>query len=200
MNPTRFDSGDPTSVSADVWALWGRGGGSDTRSRATEVEIGRVLGGYLDGTPPIVARDAAGKPFLRDVDGLSVSVAHAAHMTLVAISRDGDVGVDVEHRTRKGLRSLPAYALGEGERAELRRVPATVREEAFLTYWVRKEAILKAAGVGLGVEPNLIEVSPPWEAPSVRLVPERLGPAHAWVLLDLDLPGCAAAVAICHST
>lgn len=159
-------------------------------------EVGSVLAHCLGTAALRVARDRRGKPYVEDVAGLRFSVSRSSDVTLVAVSRDGEVGVDVERRVARGLRSLPAHALSDGERDTLAGCPEDAKADAFLTYWVRKEAVLKAAGVGLGVEPRLVEVSAPTDGPVVRAVPDALGPASGWTLVDLDLPGYAAAVAV----
>ena len=155
-----------------------------------------MLQHYLRTSKLRVARDHRGKPYLEEADGLRFNLSRSGGVTLVAVSREADVGVDLERRVERGLRSLPAHALCDREREVLDRLPEGERADAFLTYWVRKEAVLKAAGVGLGLEPNRIEVSAPSESPAVRVVPDTIGPADAWTLVDLDVPGCAAAVAI----
>ena len=191
---------EPASSGTDVWVMRRRSCGSNPGSRDTEAEVGRVLDGYLDGASTILARDARGKPYLEGVDRLWVSIAHSRSVALLAVSCDADVGVDIEQSQDRGLRSLLAQALGDDERAALELLPAADRAQAFLTYWVRKEAILKAAGVGLAVDPSLIEVSAPWDEPAIHVLPGALGPRSEWTLLDLDMPGYAAAVAVRQSS
>ncbi|GAA4982876.1 4'-phosphopantetheinyl transferase family protein [Kineococcus glutinatus] len=87
-----------------------------------------------------------GRPTLPGT-GLSVSLSHAGRRVVVALSRDGDVGVDVERRT-----GLDAAALAG----------ALAPQEAAgdpLRLWVRKEAVLKATGEGLTVEPREVVVA-----------------------------------------
>jgi 4'-phosphopantetheinyl transferase len=159
-------------------------------------EVGSVLKCYLPDAALQVTRGSRGKPYLEDADGLRFNIARSAGVTLVAVSREAEVGVDVERRRERGLRSLPDHALSGDEQDALGRLPEAARADAFLTYWVRKEAVLKAASVGLGVEPNLVEVSAPADDPVVRALPDTLGPIDAWTLVDLDVPGYAAAVAV----
>jgi len=95
---------------------------------------------------------ANGKPAL-DGDGrLSFNLSHADDLMLVAISHDAEVGVDVER-----LRPLPEMADLAPEfltRAELDRLALVDEAERLVTLyriWTRKEAWLKARGVGLSV-------------------------------------------------
>lgn len=163
---------------------------------AVRRNVAGLVAQILPASTWLLKRDHGGAPYLDGSDDHHVSLAYSAGVTLVAVSRGAKVGVDVERRFDRGVRALPAHALDESEHITLNRLPETARDEAFLTYWVRKEAILKAEGVGLGVEPRRIRVSAPGESAAVHLVPDSIGPASAWTLLDLDVPGCAAAVAV----
>jgi phosphopantetheinyl transferase len=56
---------------------------------------------------------------------------------------------------------------------------------------VRKEAVLKATGDGLRMDPRALRLTPPWEPPAV------VGPSPAAQLRDLSLlPELAATVAL----
>ncbi|MFD2339986.1 4-phosphopantetheinyl transferase [Clavibacter tessellarius] len=76
-----------------------------------------------------------GRPVLggsRALDGLHASVAHAGDAVVVAVSTDGPIGIDAEPRGRE---APPGTTLGE---------------------WVRIEAVLKADGRGLRVDPSRV--------------------------------------------
>ncbi|MDA3804199.1 4-phosphopantetheinyl transferase [Clavibacter sp. CT19] len=76
-----------------------------------------------------------GRPVLggsRALDGLHASVAHAGDAVVVAVSADGPIGIDAEPR---GRATPPGMTLGR---------------------WVRIEAVLKADGRGLRVEPERV--------------------------------------------
>ena len=161
---------------------------------ATSRPIETILARYLRTTSPSVTlrRSSTGKP---EVDGSShrVSLAHSGDVALVAVARERDVGVDVE-RPRVGADtwSLISHALTERERASLDAFPATERSAAFLSIWTRKEALLKAVGAGLSLDPQLIEL----DGCAIVAVPPELGRADDWTLVDLPVPGYAAALAL----
>ena len=88
---------------------------------------------------------------MTDVPDLHVSLSRAAGVSVVAVSRSGPVGVDVEVVARAGFDGFDGVVLAPGERA-------TTPEQRART-WTRKEAVLKAAGLGLTVDPRLVDVS-----------------------------------------
>lgn len=121
-----------------------------------------------------------------------ISIAHTLDLTLVAVALGVDVGVDVERLDR----SVTDWALWEQTltAGEASRLPTdrVARNAMLLRSWVLREALLKAAGLGLAVEPGAIELAPDGE---LVALPPVLGAVAEWALVDLPVPGCAAAVA-----
>lgn len=114
-----------------------------------------------------------GKPRLAGADaGLRFSVAHSGEWVAVAVVRGAPVGVDVE-RVTPGLdvEALASEVLGDDERDALDRLAARDRPRGLLTYWTRKEALLKATGDGLRVAMRGVAVSGPDDPPSLRRWP-----------------------------
>lgn len=171
-----------------VWTVPRRGDGDS---------VMRVLSSYrgCGEGPPVVAR-GAGKPGLGGWGGdLRFSVAHTSGVVVVAVARGREVGVDVERLGRSPWLSLPPRVLTPRELASLEGLTVTPAD-AFLRLWTRKEALLKAAGVGLALDPLLVEVSGAGEPAAILDLPPSIGPAARFRLVDLDLPGCAAALAV----
>lgn len=129
------------------------------------------------------------------------NVAHSGDLAVFAFTRSLDVGVDVELlRPVTNLPEVVELALAPSEAADLQSVPAGDRTSAFLACWTRKEAYLKARGIGLG--------SPRDVAVTVRPgVPERLlsvqgAPAEPtrWELTSFEpAPGYVGAVAVARA-
>lgn len=119
-----------------------------------------VLGAALDRDPAGLAFGAGphGKPYLTDAP-VEFSISHSGELVAVALCADTPVGVDVERIT--ALAEPPLPVLSERERAAFDRVPGPERAVAFTSYWVRKEAVLKATGEGLRVDPARLTVSAP---------------------------------------
>ncbi|MFF1506934.1 4'-phosphopantetheinyl transferase family protein [Streptomyces sp. NPDC058326] len=158
--------------------------------------------GYL-GLPPrhieVVARcpDCSrnhGKPELPGT-GLQVSVSHSGDRVGVAVTRAGAVGIDVEEiSTAVSPAELLPHVIGPLEP----RTPAHATASGFHRMWTRKEAVLKATGLGLRVPLSEIGVSAPDEEPRVLFLGGPAArPAEDFVLADLEAGGgCAAAVAV----
>ena len=145
-----------------------------------------------DGRPPAHDRDAYGRRIAAR-DELSLSISHTDGVVAVAIGSNCRSGIDVETIRERGLLRLPDHALTKCERHHLSCVDDALRLTTFLKYWTRKEALLKAAGVGLAVEPNLIEL--PAVGTGVIAVAEELGPADRWFATNIEVRGCVGAVA-----
>jgi 4'-phosphopantetheinyl transferase len=158
--------------------------------RPIEAVLARYLG--LSQSSVVLWRSRAGKPELHD-SALRVSLAHSGDVALVAVASRREVGVDVEPlRAGTETWSLSSHALTDAERAQLDALPTSRRSEAFLWMWTRKEALLKAVGVGLAVDPRLIEL----EGQTIVAAPPELGRARDWTLADVPLSGHAAALAL----
>jgi 4'-phosphopantetheinyl transferase len=94
-----------------------------------------------------------GKPELPAAAAVALrfNISHSGSIALYAFALGVEVGVDVESigRRRDEL-VLAERALGHAEAERLRALDPARREREFLRSWVRHEAGLKCAGVGLG--------------------------------------------------
>jgi 4'-phosphopantetheinyl transferase len=108
-----------------------------------------------------LAVDARGKPrIVAPRPDVAYSVSHTGSLTAVAVMRAGFLGVDIEQpRPLPELAELAAVTLSANERAFLERVPAGARAARFLALWTRKEACLKALGLGVTVDLARMEVA-----------------------------------------
>ncbi|MBK8231193.1 MAG: 4'-phosphopantetheinyl transferase superfamily protein [Candidatus Eisenbacteria bacterium] len=85
------------------------------------------------------------------VPSLAWNLTDSDDLALLAVTRDAGVGVDLESvRGIAELEALVASHFSPAEQAEFAALPAESRLTAFYLGWTRKEAWLKAQGVGLG--------------------------------------------------
>jgi 4'-phosphopantetheinyl transferase len=99
-----------------------------------------------------------GKPQLADsVNGqfLHFNVSHSDWLALIAVSRDFEVGVDIERiRAVETKEPLVTQFFSPEELREWFALPASRRAEMFFDHWTRTEAFLKFNGEGIGDFPN----------------------------------------------
>ena len=87
------------------------------------------------------------------------SLSRSAGLAAVAISATGEVGVDIEAvRPISNLEELAGRCMSDSELAEYRAGPPDRALEFFFHLWTCKEAVLKAAGVGLSLDPRSIHI------------------------------------------
>ena len=128
--------------------------------RARQVMRGLVAA-YLgtDAASTEIAYGMQGKPHVDARFGLSFNLSHSGDHGLIAFARGVEVGVDIEEiQPLPGLRTLAATVMSPKELEALRVLPDAAITVPFLTCWTRKEACLKAIGVGLAVEPRTFTV------------------------------------------
>ncbi|MGK2949883.1 MAG: 4'-phosphopantetheinyl transferase family protein [Acidimicrobiales bacterium] len=104
---------------------------------------------------PVIAEPAA--------PGLHLSLAHAGQLVVVALAGQ-PVGVDVEPSGAASL-DVASLALSPREHQHLLQLPEARQADVLTRWWVRKEAVVKAAGLGLTVDLGTVEVTPPPGAP-----------------------------------
>ena len=159
-----------------------------------------ALGCLLRRAPTQVAlgRDLLGRPCLPG-DELHTSLSHADAAVAVAVSR-GPVGVDLELATRASqMPGIAERVLHPVEAAAFAGLPEAQRAEALLALWVRKEALLKAAGIGLAREMDSFQAPvdeaiamPAAEGPDgADVVIHMLDIGPDWMAAIAGLPGLA---------
>jgi 4'-phosphopantetheinyl transferase len=167
------------------------------------VALRRLLAGYL-GIEPASVRIVSGprgKPELAPSvsSWLRFNMSRSYGLAVFAVGGDRELGVDVERvRTHMDLQPLVDRVLSVAERGALDQFAPEARRRAFLRYWTRKEACLKALGVGLAVAPHKLDVTNDRVKPPARgSIRGLLEPGCEWSLHDADLsPGYVAALAV----
>lgn len=100
-----------------------------------------------------------GKPALAGGAAPRFNLAHSERLLLIAFSGRAQVGVDVEKlRPLRDEAGLVRRVMSPAEQATLIRMAPGVRTRAFFRYWVLKEAVAKASGMGLRLTLPEIEI------------------------------------------
>jgi 4'-phosphopantetheinyl transferase len=162
-----------------------------------------ILARYLHVMPAGIALQSSeyGKPSLAASHGtdLRFNLSHSQDLALYAVTRGRELGVDVECiRPGPVEDSIAQRFFAPGEVAALDALPEACRTSGFFDIWSRKEAYIKAQGLGLSLALDSFEVSLGKGEP-VRLL--RTAPdaheAARWTMAALHpAPGNAAALAV----
>jgi 4'-phosphopantetheinyl transferase len=115
------------------------------------IALGTCLG--LEASRVPLTSTPAGQPLLPG-SGLATSLSHSGHWVAIAICSAATIGIDIERSpTHMTLQVLLPTICTPTELAWLQHLPESAREQAALALWTRKEALLKAFGVGLTADP-----------------------------------------------
>lgn len=141
-----------------------------------------------------------GKPFAV-VDGrpaaVGFNVSHGGRHGLIAVAARGWLGVDVEERVPgRDLAGIGGMIYGPTERRLLAEAGGSRALRLFYRIWTLKEALIKAAGTGLFLDPSGFEVPEPMlhgARSGVFRFPDA--PSGDWSLVDLGECRFAAALA-----
>jgi 4'-phosphopantetheinyl transferase len=151
-----------------------------------------LLASYLDRTPDEVqfVYGSNGKPALAGqfaLSGLHFNLAHSENLALIAVTRLGAVGVDVEEiRPISDADELVERFFSLRENAQFRQLSPDQKDLAFFNLWTRKEAWLKATGEGIGHSLNRVEVTfLPGEPASLLALPAGVLSRDEWFLREL---------------
>jgi 4'-phosphopantetheinyl transferase len=153
-----------------------------------------LLGWYLDidGSALFFGYGTSGKPHLNLGSGApEFNLAHSDDLALIAVSAHRLVGIDLEKRCWDvSLEAVAARYFAESESMLVRNASPENKPEIFFSIWTMKEAILKAAGVGLAADLRSVEMMP-----NRRMHVQRLG--RSWAVQSLaGIDGFSCALAI----
>ncbi|MEJ6391561.1 4'-phosphopantetheinyl transferase family protein [Gymnodinialimonas ulvae] len=94
-----------------------------------------------------------GKPALRD-GAVAFNLSHSGALAVLAISRAGPVGIDVERIDRTiDVPGLSQSCFLPAERAVLDALEPDARQRRFFAFWTAKEAVMKRTGQGMSLPP-----------------------------------------------
>jgi 4'-phosphopantetheinyl transferase len=124
-----------------------------------------LLGRYLRQAPASLefSYGEYGKPSLSGENassGLCFNLSHSSDLAVYAIAGERNLGIDVEHiRPEAAGDRIAERFFSAREVNDLRTLPAEARVEGFFHCWTRKEAYLKATGMGLQIALGSFAVS-----------------------------------------
>jgi len=157
----------------------------------------RVLADRLGCSPAAIrfSYGRNGKPTLEGGRGhVEFNLAHSGGDAVIALARDAAIGVDIELlRPIEDVESLARLVFSDVERRELEFASDPV--SAFLNGWTRKEAYVKALGLGLTAQLTKITVSLSGKAAlfSTGLTEQSV---CNWCLLNVPHPRAVVALAL----
>jgi Phosphopantetheinyl transferase len=131
-----------------------------------------------------------GKPLLAsrfDQYLLNFNLSHSDGMALYAITRNREIGIDLERiRSDFQYEEIAERFFSPREVAVLHTIQTELRLEAFFNCWTRKEAYIKAHGQGLSLPLDSFDVSfAPWEPPMLLITKDESQEASRWTLQEL---------------
>jgi 4'-phosphopantetheinyl transferase len=158
------DLRDLAMLSDDEWAHARRFAFERDRRRflAAHAALRHLLAQHTDlpGASLRFVQGPFGKPELHgNAAGVHFNLSHSGPLALVALHPAASIGVDVET-----MRHMPDAALlaeshfTQDECDALARLHGEARDRAFLYCWTRKEACLKAVGLGVGLDTRCFHV------------------------------------------
>ncbi|MFI6012817.1 4'-phosphopantetheinyl transferase family protein [Streptomyces sp. NPDC051243] len=170
--------------------------------------VRRLLADHYLGGPPGAIRfgrhscpgcgdRSHGRPRItRPATGLEFSLSRSGPHWALAVTAAGSVGIDVESRRDFAAEGVSELALSHPELARMRALEREEdRREFFLRSWTRKEAVLKAVGIGIVTDLRGLDVLAD-DADSAVVGHAGPGPRDSWLVEEVDLgPDLVAALA-----
>ncbi|NNM59479.1 MAG: 4'-phosphopantetheinyl transferase superfamily protein [Legionellales bacterium] len=91
-----------------------------------------------------------GKPYLDKKYQLQFNLSHSENEAIVAITKDAEIGVDIEKvKLERSDDGIAKRFFSPIEYVYLSQLDEEKRKEAFFQFWAHKEAFIKATGKGL---------------------------------------------------
>lgn len=161
------------------------------RFTVSHIALRDVLSRYLHIEPGEINFTVGeyGKPVITSNLKLDFNLSHSGDYALIAVAREHKVGVDVElFRDNMEVEKIAHRFFSEKENAELMSLSSEQQQIGFFNCWTRKEAYIKAHGLGLSLPLDSFDVSlTPNESAVLRATRPNPDEASRWTLLSLDV-------------
>lgn len=153
-----------------------------------------LLAGYTNLPPTQLSfqYNAYGKPELASYpqkEPLHFNISHTHNLIVYAFTHTRNIGIDIEYiRTDIEYEQLARRYFSPFENAELQRLPLLQRQQAFFDCWTRKEAYIKARGLGLSLALDSFDVTVQPDDP-VKLLASResVQETNRWLFASLSI-------------
>jgi 4'-phosphopantetheinyl transferase len=129
---------------------------------AGRAQLRLILSRYLMQSPVDLAFEynEFGKPFLESSDNIQFNISHSHELGLIAVTKQKLIGIDIERiRPDIDYTQIAQQFFSPGEVRQLMELAEEMQIEAFYACWTRKEAFIKAWGMGLTIPLDQFEVS-----------------------------------------
>jgi len=163
-----------------------------------------VLGMYLDSDfyDQEFHANFYGKPALQkhpEDHSIRFNISNSENICVCAFSQNSEIGIDIEKiHDLPDMDQIIAASFSDEEIRKIHSLSEPDLTRTFFQYWARKEALIKAMGMGLSHPMNNVNVVTRDENPSQLMIKtERSDISEEWTLLDMDIcTGFAAALAL----
>jgi 4'-phosphopantetheinyl transferase len=144
-----------------------------------------LLGNYLGLDPKELLFEASpyGKPFLSNPikPEISFNLSHSGDLLLIALSKDKQIGIDVERIDEQiDFRSLSHMIFLDEEQLALSCSTNPIHD--FYVLWTAREAILKLTGLGFSHPAHNFSVIRENKVPHFSTIPVEINSSHAYSL------------------
>jgi 4'-phosphopantetheinyl transferase len=162
----------------------------------------KIISAYLALTPGQLqfTYNEYGKPAVSDDQNdraIIFNLSHSAELILYAVTRGRIVGIDIEYiREDFATLDIAEHFFSKDEVAALKLLPTDQRTTGFFNCWSRKEAFIKAKGMGVSYPLDRFTVSlAPSEPPALLKVDDDEREVTRWKMYELK-PGAGYTAAL----
>ena len=124
----------------------------------TRATLKLLLQYYMQDKPYTIYKNHYGKAYIKQSQ-LYFNISHTKDMSLIAFSKGDEIGIDLESiDCDSSIIDISARYFTKMEHQWMQSIPKAKKMEGFLYCWVRKEAYIKAIGLGLSLPIDSFEV------------------------------------------
>lgn len=171
------------------------------RYMAARYALRRILSYYIPYQPAAIQFEygSHGKPHLAETQNqqaLQFNVSHSKDIAVYALTRQAEIGIDVETiNPKRNTIGIAKRYFSPAEIVQLEKLPASEQAYAFFQIWCQKEAFIKALGLGLAFPLKDFSVDAKGEGGLLACRDPAYPPADWTLNTFTPTPDCCAAFA-----